>query len=57
MATTENGRVRLGEPLSLEAVAERLDWDSETLAAHLVQRRQWANEAIDRLGPTSVPEA
>ncbi len=57
MAMIENKRVRLGEPLTLDDVAERLGWTDEDVAAHLVERQQWASETVDRLGsPSLLPE-
>jgi hypothetical protein len=46
MATTDNGRVRLGKPLTLDVVAERLAWDEDAVDAHLAERRRWASETV-----------
>ena len=55
MATTDSSRVLLGEPLTLEEVAQRLGWSDDDVTAHLAERRKWTNETIDRFGlqPTS----
>jgi hypothetical protein len=51
MATMDGERVRLGEPLSLDTVAQRLAWNEDAVAAHLAERKRWASETIERLSP------
>lgn len=55
MAMIENKRVRLGEPLTLDDVAERLAWTDDDVAAHRVERQRWASETVDRLKSHSLP--